>query len=379
MTHKRSLTMFLFVLGCAALLVLPAAGQGQSGTTLTDQYVTGEGYWNRIVEYDWTIEKTASETSIHLDGAGASATVYYTIEVTRTQTSDTTVSGVTGEVCETNGGAVATENLTIVVTVEKGAPFSPVPGASVNVDLSSNPILDPGETGCWDFDIPFVPEPGAQYRLSAQITITNHSGHLGVPFGPNPKGDFTMPAAPTLVEIDESANVSDLLVCPAGFTCDITGAGPWYFEGSNSASYEVLVTNLGECGATYYITNTASLLASDGETANDSESVEVTTGPCPPQGEWCSPGYWRQEQHLDSWAATGISPNALYSTYFGLPTISNQGKKAGAPANPTLWQVLQKPEWYGGGAFNNVGDLLSAAHPDVNFDGERVEDSCPLN
>lgn len=50
----------------------------------------------------------------------------------------------------------------------------------------------------------------------------------------------------------------------------------------------------------------------------------------------------------------------------------------GATTNPTLWEVLQAPQWYDGDAFNAVGDLLSAAHPDVNFTGERVEDSCPL-
>lgn len=44
-----------------------------------------------------------------------------------------------------------------------------------------------------------------------------------------------------------------------------------------------------------------------------------------------------------------------------------------------LLQVVQNPQWYGGGATNNVGDLLSGAHPDVNYTGERVEDSCPLN
>jgi hypothetical protein len=61
------------------------------------------------------------------------------------------------------------------------------------------------------------------------------------------------------------------------------------------------------------------------------------------------------------------------------PTLSKLGKTAGATTNPTLLQVLQSPQYYGGDAFNAVGDLLSDAHPDVNFLGERVEDSCPLN
>ena len=98
-----------------------------------------------------------------------------------------------------------------------------------------------------------------------------------------------------------------------------------------------------------------------------------------PQGEeWCSPGYWRQDHHLDSWAATG------YNTTDDVPgditiTLSKKGERAGATTNPTMLQVLQSPQWYGGDAFNAVGDLLSTAHPDVNFTGTRVEDSCPLN
>jgi hypothetical protein len=96
--------------------------------------------------------------------------------------------------------------------------------------------------------------------------------------------------------------------------------------------------------------------------------------------EWCSPGYWRQEQHLDSWEATGIKPEDNFQSKLGYyPQLSNQGLKAGATTNPTLWQVLQSPQYYGGNTFNAIGDLLSKAHPDVNFTGERAEDSCPLN
>jgi hypothetical protein len=97
------------------------------------------------------------------------------------------------------------------------------------------------------------------------------------------------------------------------------------------------------------------------------------------EGQWCSPGYWRQTHHLDSWAATGISPDELYSAYFAPVSLSKKALSEGANANPTLWEVLQSPQWYGGEAFNNVGDLLSEAHPDVDFNGERIGDSCPLN
>ena len=97
-------------------------------------------------------------------------------------------------------------------------------------------------------------------------------------------------------------------------------------------------------------------------------------------GEWCSPGYWRQDQHLDSWAATNYAITDSFSAALGYSvTLSKKGEREGASDNPTLLQVLQNPQWYGGDDFNAVGDLLSDAHPDVNFGGERVEDSCPLN
>ena len=95
-------------------------------------------------------------------------------------------------------------------------------------------------------------------------------------------------------------------------------------------------------------------------------------------GQWCSPGYWRN--HLNAWGPTGYSPDDLFFDALDYyPPLSPQGKRAGATTNPTLGQVLQFPQYYGGDAFNAVGDLLSAAHPDVNFDGTRVPDSCPLN
>ncbi len=109
-------------------------------------------------------------------------------------------------------------------------------------------------------------------------------------------------------------------------------------------------------------------------------NITFCWNPEPAPSQWCSPGYWRQLFHLDSWEATGYSPDDLYSEVFGAaPPLSKKGQTDGANPNPTLWRVLTSPQWYGGDAFNKVGDLLSEAHPDVNFTGERVEDSCPLD
>jgi hypothetical protein len=99
--------------------------------------------------------------------------------------------------------------------------------------------------------------------------------------------------------------------------------------------------------------------------------------------EWCSPGYWRQVHHLDSWPEDYKPEDNFAQTTGMTPKLSKQGVSAAKTnvslLDPTLSQVLAYPQYYGGDAFNAVGDLLSAAHVDVNYGGERVEDSCPLN
>jgi hypothetical protein len=101
--------------------------------------------------------------------------------------------------------------------------------------------------------------------------------------------------------------------------------------------------------------------------------------PPPADPQWCSPGYWRQPHHLHAWAATGYSPETLFFAALGYyPERSNNGVRRNATTNPTLLYVVQNPQFYGGGPFNAVGDLLSGAHPDVHFTGTRVENSCPL-
>ena len=90
----------------------------------------------------------------------------------------------------TNGGEQATENLQIVDELRDGLPPPNDLIATINIDVSSNPVLDPGETACYSYriDLPAgTIHAGGTYKNTANITITNHSGHLGEPFGPSPK------------------------------------------------------------------------------------------------------------------------------------------------------------------------------------------------
>jgi hypothetical protein len=106
----------------------------------------------------------------------------------------------------------------------------------------------------------------------------------------------------------------------------------------------------------------------------------------PPGGEWCSPGFWKNHPDEADVAAADCGLQGMdvttYSSQFGAaPPRSPKGVRDGAPTNPTLRQVLNNPQWYGGEATNNVADLLSECHDEVDFQqgDERVENSCPLD
>ena len=213
--------IILLISSIYALALAEQQGQqGQAGTTLTAS-VTATGYWRRT--YAWTIEKTVTPDTWNLF-VGDSGRSRFTITVTKDGGTDK--YGVEGNVTVTNGGDSTTENLKIVVQVEyqTGAgPFQPLPGAVQTIIPVKQ--LEPGETGIYEYSIEFTPIPGAKgYRVSAKVTITNHSGHLGEEFGPEPKSGFSLPGSPTLV--NDVIHVYD------------TNGYTWEFGGSSSVTYE---------------------------------------------------------------------------------------------------------------------------------------------
>ena len=79
--------------------------------------------------------------------------------------------------------------------------------------------------------------------------------------------------------------------------------------------------------------------------------------PPPPCDEGCTPGYWKQEQHFDSWTAPYDPTGSLFEDYFD-----------NAFPDMTLMEVL----WQGGGGLNALGRhtvaaLLNAASADVSY------------
>jgi drug/metabolite transporter superfamily protein YnfA len=228
MNIRKSAFFTVLALLALSLFVraLPVEAQGQAGTTLT---ATVDVYPHWTITYGWTIDKSVTPTTWDLF-SGDSGTSQYTITVTKD--GGTEAAWVDGQVCVTNGGAVATENLEITAVLQDG--YGPPNDflTSALVDLSSNPVLDPGETGCYDYrvDIPITggafpqPHAGGTYKVTANVTITNHSGHLGELFGPSPSATTVFPSSPTL--INDTIKVDD------------TNGDSWLFSDTGSEMYE---------------------------------------------------------------------------------------------------------------------------------------------
>jgi hypothetical protein len=74
--------------------------------------------------------------------------------------------------------------------------------------------------------------------------------------------------------------------------------------------------------------------------------------PPPPTTTWCSPGFWKNNGR-DLWTQYYTKK---YSTLVGAAPL---GKKAPAGYDPTLLEVIDNPQIYGGEATNSVADFLS--------------------
>lgn len=371
MKHLRYSVLFVMLVLLAACNRMGAPAEletltgDDAGTTLSATK-TATGFYERRKVYDWTLEKVASPANLTLE-EGESATVNYTLTATRTLVSDTTVAGVRGEICVTNGGDRTTEGLKLVDQVQyktDSGQFQPLAGATQTIIPEQQ--LTPGETKCYPYEITFTPVEGAQYRNSVKVTITNHSGHLGTAYGPNPKADFSLPGTPTVIKTDESASLTDVLTCPAGFTCTRTpSTSSWTLTGTQTITYSVTVKNVSaECGKEYELKNTATLTEGDtGQTRTAYATVVISTGECKPvvkQG--CTPGYWKN--HLSAW--TGYSPSQTVSSVF-----------TSAPSSLGSATLLQALSFRGGSTLDEarqillraaVAALLNASHPDVSYE-----------
>jgi hypothetical protein len=226
---------------------------GQNGTTLAAN-VNATAHLTKT--HQWTLDKSVTPATLNLF-RGDSGEASYTVTATRDQ--GTTAASISGEVRVTNGGGVATQDLAITARVTHPA-NGPQVGTS-QVDVSANPVLDPSEQGLYNYTIPLGPNADAgEYKVTADVTITNHSGSLGDPKGPSPSATTTMSSTPTVVH--------------GGLDVTDSNGKTWTFNDSGSQVYSQTFTSANKGTNTNTVT---SKYGEGGEGPSDDATVTVNS------------------------------------------------------------------------------------------------------
>ncbi len=175
----------------------PLQGETQSttGTSLLAQSVSISCY----NLYSWTFTKSMdqSDNSICKDECRD-------LQVTITAVKGVLMAGFEGKICVQNTGAEATENLNITVTLLRscdGGDFTPVVENLPLRYISNKPVLGPGESFCYYYEVYMSPfggiDPNCLYKVVTNITITNYIDHLGQPFGTTMESPVIAGCAPS--------------------------------------------------------------------------------------------------------------------------------------------------------------------------------------
>jgi hypothetical protein len=238
-----------------------------SATSPIQAYKTATPHWTKT--FEWTIEKSVSPDSWNLE-TGQSGTSTYTVRVTKSLASEKI--WVDGEVCVENVSQTPTENLKVVDRLQALLGDEVLTLASVPLDMSINPVLDPGEKQCYPYSIELTPVAGATYRNNARVTVTNDPRDPGEEMGPNEKVDFELPP-PTVV--NAAVNVDD------------TNGMSWLFTDSGTQTY----TKTFRCDENEGTHDNTATIRETGQ--SDDARVTVTCKPPPSDGCTLTQGYWK--------------------------------------------------------------------------------------
>ena len=299
----------VWLVACTAIVagvIAPVA----NATSPISAYKTAEAHWTKT--FRWEIEKTVSPASWEL-GAGESGTSTYTVKVTKSVASE--AIWVDGNVCVENVSTTPTENLKVVDRLQALVGADVITLASVPLDMSINPVLDPGEKQCYPYSIPFTPVEGAAYRNNARVTVTNDPRDPGEEMGPNEKVDFTLPP-PTVV--NGSVNVDD------------TNGMSWLFDDSGTETY----TRTFRCDEDEGTHDNTATIRETGQ--SDDARVTVTCKPPPPDGCTLTQGYWKTHSKYGpapydaTWALIGEDTTFFLSgkTWYQAINTSSAGGNA---------------------------------------------------
>jgi hypothetical protein len=212
------------------------------------------------------------------------------------------------------------------------------PGSPVSPSVAGGPSSVVGQPEVVSFELckTYVGTPGPTVTFNIQIDAgANGSidGTTSASLGHNQCQEFTPAVIPTSYIVTE--------VVPAGYTAS-----------------SVLSTFIQSSGQIIVGPSVPGNVATGFAGGDRGDLLRFTNTPVqePPGLEGCTPGYWKQDQHVDSWPAP-YTPNTLFSAVF-----------ENAFPGMTLLEVLEQ----GGGGLNALGRhtvaaLLNAASTGVDY------------
>ena len=248
------------------------------GTFTADK--TASGFYERQIHYQWCGGKSVTPDSMVIkEGECAQAT--YTLTADKILESDAVVYGVRGEICVHNNTDLPTTNFGLqdVVRYRSGGDIWHELVAD-SIDISAKPILQPGESFCYPYEVIFQPQIGAEYKNTAYArNDVSIIATLPVP--------FTLPDTQTLNEIDGEAQLTDAVFYPDGFTFSTSDPGPWYLTASDTITYTMQICNQSAaCNNYFNFINIASLeKMTTHQIVADTAAAAIFTGECVDCGE----------------------------------------------------------------------------------------------
>jgi hypothetical protein len=233
---------------------------------------------------------------------------------------------------------LATSALSIWACSEQASPTSPSQGLKPQATLPAFNVISPAPATA-----SLCPEgPAGTYTYNISLNVPSGYVVLGVPGNYSP-ADIALVQTPAFETITVGTVSYTIPASNSGASCQTIGsilqslnfinpAFPSIIQ--DPARFLTITQTSGPAG-----TQLDSILTTQ-QGAGDTKSVAPATSatvdfnfyhgavatfwnsapPPPPTGnQGCTPGYWKQSQHFDSWTATGYSPGQLISSVFTVP------------------------------------------------------------
>lgn len=247
------------------------------GLTVISVEGMGEGFRERTLDYDWTIEKDMSPTAVLL-GGGESVEVAAWINVTREAREVSEASGVRGHVIVTNEGPNSTKGLTLMGEVSEwkfGGWFT-----IHQFTISSGGELGAGEFRFLDYSVnlPQIGDQHTVFKIEVNAFIANGKDQ-------KTSFEFQIPIDYDIVHGEDwQSTVTDEMSQQPGLSVSGDQNGPWQLYDDASLNYVMTVTNVGAGpGQEFPLVNTATLVEFDsGEIRTDESTIQIFTAAEPP-------------------------------------------------------------------------------------------------